>query len=424
MRRPLTTSVILLGVVALVAVAVWLTLLINGLGGDAAAEMARVAEPVTVEFAVTVPDSTPADQTIYLSGSSPNLGNWDAAGVPLRPDQNGVHRAGVELLRDVEYGFKVTRGTWGTVERGPEGEDIPNHRFRAQPDQTVEVDVATWVDGGKAVPGRITVTGDVRMHPKFVSDILGNERTLIVYLPEGYDDEPDRRYGVLYVQDGQNLFNESTSFAGVEWQLDEAAQSLIERREIEPLIIVGIYNTEQRDNEYAPAELVGEANGDAANYARFLVEEVMPFINDRYRTRTERAQTGVGGAALGGLVSLYTLQQYPQTFGRWFALSPWLRIGDQSMLDVWSERLSWADDVRLYVDMGLDAGSLYPGGSEQAVEDFVELERRLEAGRSDPAMLQTRRIAEGTHNEPAWSRRIESVLAWLWSGSAEAPEGG
>src|SRR5206468_8014045 len=124
--------------------------------------------------------------------------------------------------------------------------------------RTVQASVATWVDKGKTVPGRVTLTGTFQQHKKFHSSILNNERTIIVYLPPGYEEEANQntRYPVLYMQDGQNLFDESTSFAGVEWRVDETAQKLMESAKIQPAIIVGIYNAgEQRTAEFTPPPL-------------------------------------------------------------------------------------------------------------------------------------------------------------------------
>src|SRR5207253_2375414 len=126
-----------------------------------------------------------------------------------------------------------------------------NRVFTASDKKVVEAPVANWIDNGKAVPGRVTMTGEIRQHKKFHSDVLGNDRTLVVYLPPGYDKAKDK-YPVLYMQDGQNLFDESTSFQGIEWNLDETAQQLITQNKISPIIIVGIFNAETRTAEFTP----------------------------------------------------------------------------------------------------------------------------------------------------------------------------
>src|SRR5579871_4912540 len=158
-----------------------------------------------------------------------------------------------------------------------------------------------------------TLTGDFRMH-RLHSRILtaDPDRDIIVYLPPGYETEKRKRYPVLYMQDGQNLFDDATSFLG-EWHLDETAQALIPAKEIAPLIIVGIYNAGiHRIDEYTPARDPKMSMGGQADlYGRMLVEELKPFIDRRYRTLKDAAHTGLGGSSLGGLVSLYLGLKHP-----------------------------------------------------------------------------------------------------------------
>src|ERR1700736_2578126 len=149
-----------------------------------------------------------------------------------------------------------------------------------------------------------TLTGNIRQHRAFPSRILRNRRDVLVYLPPGYSRFSNRRYPVLYLQDGQNVFDAATSFAGVEWGMDETAQRLIRQNLIEPVIIVAIANTgEDRIHEYAPTRGVIDSSakrkkrskGLARDYGRFLIEELKPYIDKKYRTKTEDEFTGLGG---------------------------------------------------------------------------------------------------------------------------------
>ena len=145
----------------------------------------------------------------------------------------------------------------------------------------------------------------------------------MVYLPPGYVEDTGRTYPVLYMHDGQNLFDPATAFGGNEWRLDDTAEELIERGAIEPLIIVGIYNTgEQRIHEYTPTTDPKLGGGKADLYGKMLVEEVKPFIEKTYRTLPGPENTGMGGSSLGGLVTLHLGIQYPQVFGKLAVLSP------------------------------------------------------------------------------------------------------
>src|SRR5256714_8597526 len=158
-----------------------------------------------------------------------------------------------------------------------------------------------------------TLTGTIRRHRRFPSRIFGNRRDVLVYLPPGYRRFSRTRYPVLYLQDGQSVFDAATSFAGVEWAVDETAQRLIRENLIEPLIIVAIANTgEDRIHEYAPTPGVIDENakrkkrskGWARKYGRFLIEELKPYIDKRHRTKPAAELTGLRGSSLGGLLTL------------------------------------------------------------------------------------------------------------------------
>src|SRR5260370_28276134 len=170
-----------------------------------------------------------------------------------------------------------------------------------------------------------TLTGNIRLHKNFHSRFLSRDRDIIVYLPPGYEQEQTRRYAVLYMQDGQNIFDVATSFfVGMERHLDEKAQALIVRGAIRPLIIVGIYSTGQdRINEYTPTRIpVVNKGGQADLYGRMLVEEIKPFIDAQYRTLPKPSNTGLGGSSLGVLVTVYLGLKYSNTFGKLAVSSP------------------------------------------------------------------------------------------------------
>jgi predicted alpha/beta superfamily hydrolase len=164
---------------------------------------------------------------------------------------------------------------------------------------------------------------NLRKHEGFRSRFLRNQRDLIVYLPPGYDDQPGRRFPVLYLHDGQNLFDGATSFIpGMDWHVGQTADQSICSGAVEPLIIVGMYNTKARIREYTPTHVPKLGGGRADRYAKFLIEEVKPFIEREYRTLAGPEKTGIGGSSLGGLVSLYLGLRIPEAFGKIAALSP------------------------------------------------------------------------------------------------------
>src|SRR6185436_3110634 len=158
-----------------------------------------------------------------------------------------------------------------------------------------------------------TLTGNIKLHRAFRSRILGNRRDILVYLPPGYRRFSRKRYPVLYLHDGQNVFDAATSFAGVEWGVDESAERLIKENLIEPLIVVAVANTgEQRIHEYAPtrgvidekAKRKRRSKGLARNYACFLLDDLQPYLDRKHRTNPDAEFSGFGGSSLGGLVTL------------------------------------------------------------------------------------------------------------------------
>jgi predicted alpha/beta superfamily hydrolase len=253
-----------------------------------------------------------------------------------------------------------------------------------------------------------TLTGDVRVHEAFRSRYLEHERTIIVYLPPGYEPESADRYSVLYLQDGQNIFDQATSI-GEEWHVDEVAQNLITGGQIEPVIVVGIYNTGvHRIDEYAPtARPDAGGGGRADDYGRMLVEELKPFIDLTYKTLPSAASTAIGGSSLGGLLSMHLGLRYPTAFSRLALLSPSVWWDDRLILRE-VEALPNKLPLRIWLDAGTAEG-------ESVLSDARALRDAL-VGKGwtigdDLAYLEAE---GGEHNERSWAARIDLVLKFLF----------
>ena len=252
----------------------------------------------------------------------------------------------------------------------------------------------------------------MRSHHDFPSRFLKRRRTLIVSLPPGYSTHRLQRYPVLYLHDGQNLFHAAASFADVTWEADRTAARLIRSERIRPVILVGICNTEDRLDEYAPwRDRDEKAGGRGKRYAGFLVEEVKPFIDSTYRTRRDREGTGVAGSSLGGLISLYIASQYPEHFGLCGALSPSLWWAKERMLRELNQSSAWVRTVRFWIDMGTREG-LEPGGAIATTRRLIErFDRRgLNPGRD----YYYWEVADGEHHETSWAARFDKVLLYLY----------
>jgi len=250
---------------------------------------------------------------------------------------------------------------------------------------------------------------EFRRHANFQSRLLEHARDIIVYLPPGYEDDPARRYPVVYLHDGQNLFDPSTAFGGVEWGVHRAARALTERGEIEPLIIVGVYNTgEHRIDEYTPTFDARQKRGGKADlYGRFLVEELKSVIDHGYRTLPGPEHTGMGGSSLGGLVTLYLGLKYPQVFSRLMVMSPsvWW---DQGMILRVVRGLKAKPSTRIWLDVGTREGKFAPSQARALRDELVVQGWRLN---SDLKFLQ---VKGGQHNERDWGVRVEPALKFLF----------
>ena len=261
-----------------------------------------------------------------------------------------------------------------------------------------------------------TLTGDVRLHKDFHSRILNNDRNIIVYLPPGYDANKTQRYPVFYMHDGQNLFDGATSFIpGQEWRVDETAEALIKAGTIEPLIVVGIYNTgAERVNEYTPAQDPKYKTGGKANlYGRFLVEELKPFIDKTYRTNSDARHTGVGGSSLGGLISLYLGLKYPRVFTRIAVVSPSVWWADNHIVH-FAENQSRRSPLRIWLDTGTKEGRDAPE-AQRTVEGARLLRTALiRKGWKDEKDLKYFEAQGAAHNEKAWAARTPAILEFLF----------
>jgi enterochelin esterase-like enzyme len=270
--------------------------------------------------------------------------------------------------------------------------------------------------GGVSEPIRAGgAVGDLRLH-EFTSRLFKNTRYLRVWLPPGYDEAHNAAhfYPVLYLNDGQNLFESISAFGGVEWQVDETADRLIREGAVPPMIIVGIDNTgKDRLREYMPHRSMHPKilRVYGKYYPEFLLKEVMPFVEATYRVATSPENTGLGGSSLGALISLYTAIVRPGVFGRLLLESPSLwasgrqAIKDSRPVRIWPERIFLA------------AGTAETGNEERnrsVVDDLRELEAILRR-----AVLSERRlrmvIQDGAaHTEAAWAARFPEALKFLY----------
>jgi predicted alpha/beta superfamily hydrolase len=255
-----------------------------------------------------------------------------------------------------------------------------------------------------------TLTGDIRVHEAFHSGYLEHDRTVIVYLPPGYDERDARRYPVLYLHDGQNIFDRATSI-GEEWRVDETAQAMITAGEIEPIIVVGIYNTgAHRIDEYAPTLREDKGGGGHADdYGRMLLMELKPMIDRTYKTLPGAKNTAIGGSSLGGLLTMHLGIRHPTAFGKLAVLSPSIWWDDRVIVRE-VEDLPAKLPERVWLDAGTNEGP-------DVIADVRRLRDALVAKgwvEGDDLMYVEAEGAE--HNEASWAARVAAVLKFLFPG--------
>lgn len=251
----------------------------------------------------------------------------------------------------------------------------------------------------------------VRLHRAFHSSYLPDDRDVIIYLPPGYEEETERAFPVLYLHDGQNLFDGRTSFVKDRtWQVREHADAAIEAGEIEPLVIVGIYNTgDRRIAEYTHDRDWKLGGGEASAYGRLITRELMPWIGEQYRVRQDRENTGLGGSSLGGLVSLYLGLRHPEIFGKLALMSPSVWWNHKSILGYLNEHAPqvW-ERPRIWLDVGDREG-------HKTLRDVEHLARRLKANGWRPGeTMYFEKVNGGTHDEASWATRVRAMLKFLF----------
>jgi predicted alpha/beta superfamily hydrolase len=266
-----------------------------------------------------------------------------------------------------------------------------------------------------------SATGDLRIH-EFKSRIFRNTRFIRVWLPPGYDEASGqgRGYPVLYLNDGQNLFEPATSFTGVEWQVDETADRLIREGVIAPMIVVGIDNAgKDRFREYVPHRSLQPMmlRVQGRRYPDFLIKEIMPFVARNYRVATGPDNTGLGGSSLGALIALYTALTRPGVIGRLLLESPSLWASNRQLVGECRAGKDWPN--RIFLATGTaEAGRA--DRNQSVVDDVRELAGVL--GRAGLSEARLRIVIEdgASHHESAWARRFPEALAFLFDKQALA----
>jgi predicted alpha/beta superfamily hydrolase len=255
------------------------------------------------------------------------------------------------------------------------------------------------------------IEGTIVRHT-FYSNSLKNERLIDIYLPPGYETETATSYPVIYMHDGNNLFDPEMAFGDVVWEVDSTIEKLLKINQIEKVIVVGIHNTMGREYEYTWVEMEEEGNivgGGGPKYAEFIINELKPFIDSTFRTLTDRENTAVMGSSLGGLISFYLGLYYPDVFSKIGAMSPSLWWADKIILE---HARKIRNDLKVWIDMGTEENM------DQA--DLRKIKEILvEKGYVEGETLAYLEDKGADHNEQDWAKRFYLPLLFFFSRKAK-----
>jgi predicted alpha/beta superfamily hydrolase len=373
--------------------------------------LSAASAPAQLTMRVTgIPAATPPNATLYLAGSF-NGWNPGAAEYALRRvgDQHVVTLPA--SVRGV-IEFKFTLGSWERVETDAAGGDVANRTFTVPAGATEHhVTIAGWRSG--AAPKRASsATRSVSIiDTAFAMPQLQRTRRIWLYLPPDYATS-SKRYPVIYMHDGQNVFDAATSFAG-EWGVDETLDSLHATGDWGAIVVAVDHAGGQRINEYSPWP-TRFGNGDGAAYVDFLVRTLKPWIDARYRTMPGRLHTAIAGSSMGGLISFYAALKHPDVFGRAGIFSPAFWIAPAAY-DFAARYQPSLPDQRFYIISGAqevaagEQAGVYQRDQQRMVEKLVSTGIKAESE------LIARIAADGTHSEWFWRREFPAAYRFLFN---------
>jgi len=349
-----------------------------------------------ISIHLTVPVIQTDTNHYYLSG---NINNWNPGELAFRFMSNqGKLIIEIPFTDSIALQYKITRGNWSEVEVDKDGNQISNRSVITKKDTVIYVNVNNWAD---KISKKHTASPNVQiLSDSFRMNAIASSAKIWIYLPASYQ-HSKKRYPVIYMQDGQNLFDKATTAFGTEWEVDETMDSLVSKGDRE-YIIVGIGSGDERLHEYLPyqSKTLGEAKGK--EYAEFITKQLVPYIDSHYRTVKGAVGRSVAGSSMGALISLYCLMEYPAIF---------------SAAGVFSCSFQVIDDFQhvLYKDPGKNKLKvfLYAGEKEtKTLVEYTELMKK-ELQKNKNISVKTLYIKDGEHSEYYWQKPFLEFVLWL-----------
>ncbi len=339
------------------------------------------------------PSYSKSADAVYLAGS---FNGWNPKDEKFRLAGNGIS---IELKKG-RYEYKFTLGNWDAVECGEGGFPTQNHSINVESDTTIQIEIEHWADHFPKKPKEKTASKNVQiLDTAFYIPQLARHRRVWIYLPESYSIS-NNKYPVLYMHDGQNLFDNLSAPYG-EWGVDEALDTL-GKKYGETIVVAIDHGAERRINEYSPFDMEKYGKGEGDAYINFLVHNLMPYINKHYRTKKGAKYTSVAGSSMGGLISFYAILKYPNKFGAAGVFSPAFWIVPQ--LKELAIKRACKLKGRIY---------FYAGGaeSETMVPDMLSVFETV--NKCSKAKMKTVVRAEGKHSEQTWRQEFPLFYQWM-----------
>lgn len=356
-----------------------------------------------------LPTNTPANANVYFAGSA---NNWNPGDVNYALQPNGTGQLEITIPEGtgtVEY--KFTRGSWPTVEGNAGGSYLPNRSFTfTGAPQTLNLTVQSWEDLGGSGANSTAAANVQILNAAFFMPQLGVNRRIWLYLPPDYETSA-KNYPVLYMQDGQNLFDNATSFSG-EWQVDETLNNLFNAGDY-GAIVVGIDNGgSARLDEYSPwVNSNYNQGGDGAAYMQFVAETLKPYIDANYRSRPEATYNALIGSSMGALISVYGACQYPELFEKAGLFSPAFWFAQGNLTNYISNQATGFGNMRAYFVCGQNESS-------SMVSDMNAIKNNLIANGVAASNTLTLVDPAGTHSESFWRAKFGAAYQWLFAETA------
>lgn len=345
----------------------------------------------------SIPPYQKSTDKIYLVG---NFNNWNPHDVKFQLKTiNAKPGITIELAKGM-YEYKFTEGSWESVESADKGIPTGNRNIAVNSDTTIHVEIEQWADHFPKKEKHSTASKNVHVvDESFYIPQLDRYRKVWIYLPESYSSST-KKYPVLYMHDGQNVFDEATSAYG-EWGVDEALDSL--GKQHKEIIVVAVDNGgDKRMNEYSPYDMEKYGKGEGDQYVDFLVQTLKPYIDKHYRTKRDEKNTFVAGSSMGGLISFYAILKYPKVFGGAGVFSPSFWISPQ--LKNINPQQAKKVKGKIYFYAGQQE-------SETMVTDMLNVFEQMR--QHSKAKMKTVIRAEGKHNEPTWREEFPLFYKWI-----------